>query len=299
MKKILLFLIIVSPVLFGQSAGKTGLAFLKHGFGARNVAMSDFGAVGVTDVSAFNYNPAQLANYQHAEIIFNHSEIITDVRSETFGAGFKMFGLPFALGVNTTSIQDIEIRTQPGDAASTFNAHYFYGGLSTGFFVADDISIGMGVKYLYEGMLTYKSNGYAVDFGVSYYNIIDGLEVGASYRNIGSMDELKSEATKLPGDLRVGAAYKKSLPEFNGDITFLGGYQKYLDTEDNHLHAGAEFVFKKLAALRVGYQTGYDSKGFSAGLGLYYSGFNFDYAFVPFQYDLGNSHIISIKYNFM
>ncbi|GJQ62188.1 MAG: hypothetical protein SCALA702_12410 [Melioribacteraceae bacterium] len=299
MKKIVLLILFLSGFGFAQSAGNTGLAFLKHGFGARNIAMGDLGVAGIDDLSAFNYNPAQLAKYKRAEIIFNHNEIMTDVRSETFGAGFKLFGLPFALGVNTTSVSDIEIRNTPGDPASTFNANYFYTGLATGFFVSEDISVGLGVKYLYEGMLTYNANGYALDFGVNYYDLVEGLELGLAYRNIGSMNELKSEATKLPGDLRFGAAYGMDMPELNGELLVVGGYQKYTDTDDNHIHAGTEFVFKKLAALRLGYQIGYESKGFSGGLGVYYSGFNFDYAFVPFQYDLGSSHIISIKYNFM
>lgn len=299
MKKLLFFLLALSTFVFAQSAGKTGLAFLKHGFGARNIAMGDFGAAGVNDVSAFNYNPAQLVRSGGSELIFNHNEIITDVRSETFAAGFYLFGIPFAAGINTTSVNDIEIRETPGDPSSTFNAHYFYGSLSTGFYLSDNLSAGFGVKYLYEGMLTYKANGFAVDFGASYTGLIEGLEIGASFRNIGSMDELKSESTKLPGDLRIGAAYGFDVPELKGDVSFVGGYQKYVDTDDNHLHLGGEFSYKKAAALRLGYQFGYESKGITAGAGFYYSGFTFDYAFVPYDYDLGNSHIISIKYNFM
>ena len=44
MKKIFILLLVSSSVLLAQSAGNTGLSFLKFGFGARNIAMGDAGA---------------------------------------------------------------------------------------------------------------------------------------------------------------------------------------------------------------------------------------------------------------
>jgi len=63
------------------------------------------------------------------------------------------------------------------------------------------------------------------------------------------------------------------------------------------LNAGLELLLKQRLALRAGYQTGWDEKGVHAGLGLAFSRYAIDYAFVPFGADLGTSHRFSISLN--
>ncbi len=297
MKKLLLILFITSAML-AQSAGSSGLSFLKSGFNARNIAMGDLGVASANDVSALYYNPALIADYNSSQLTFTHNQWIQDVSSEIFGASFHMLGLPFAFGLNTTSVSDIEVRTHPGEAQSTFSAHYFYGSLSTGFYLTDKISTGVTVKYLYEGMFSDNATGWGFDFGLKYSDLIEGLDLGASYSNVGSMNKLRNEETQLPTDLRAGAAYNFELPQIQSDIVLTGGIQKYTQTDDTHIHFGAEIFYDDLIALRGGYMTGYDSKGLTAGLGLLWNSINFDYAFVPFDYGLGDSHIISLMYTF-
>lgn len=298
MKKVFAIILILTSVSFAQSAGKSGLAFLKNGFGARNIAMGDLGVTSAKDVTALNYNPALLTNYKSAQVSVTHNEWINDVKSEMIGASFKMFDLPFALGLNTTSVSDIEIRTRPGEAESTFNAHYFFGSLSTAFHIVDDLSFGLTFKYLYEGLFTDASTGYGFDFGLSYKTSIEGLNFGGAVRNLGSMNELRTEATKLPVDLRFGGEYNFNVQDINSDITVLSGFQKYLDTEDTHIHFGAEILYDRLIAVRAGFMTGYEAKGLTAGLGVIWNSVNFDYAFTAFDYGLGSTHTISVAYSF-
>jgi hypothetical protein len=56
-------------------------------------------------------------------------------------------------------------------------------------------------------------------------------------------------------------------------------------------------VYESFLALRAGYQIGYDAKGYSAGLGIRYGLLQFDYAFVPFLNDLGNTHTFALTFN--
>lgn len=298
MKKLLVILIFSSTLVFAQSAGNTGLSFLKFGFGARNMAMGDIGVVSADDVSAINYNPALLVNYSTPQIMLTHNEWITDVRSEVIGVSFSLWGLPIAAGFNSTSVSDIEVRTRPGEAESTFNANYFYGSFSTGFYLIDDLSFGMTIKYISENQFTDVSNGYGFDLGLNYSGLYDGLNIGASIKNLGSMNEFRNEETKLPVDLRVGISYLFNLESINSEVLVGSGVQKYLDTDDTHYNFGGEFLYDQLIAVRLGYMVGYESKGITAGMGLIWDKLNFDYAFVPYDYDLGNSHIISVKYTF-
>ncbi len=288
----------ISTTLSAQSAGNSGLAFLKFGFGARNVAMSDLGVVGANDLSALNYNPSLLAVNNKTQLSFTHNSLLQDLNSEMFAGSFNAFGLPIAVGVNTTNIADIEIRTTPGDVQSKFSAHYFNGSISTAFHLLEKIYFGVTYKYIYENLFSDNASGYGFDFGVNYQSNITGLTFGAAVRNLGSMNQLRNESTKLPADFRLGAAYNFSLQNSKLDFTALAGFQKYTSQGDSHIHLGGEAVYDKLLSLRIGYASGYDTKNLSAGFGVNLKGINLDYAYVPIKYGLGDSHIISILYTF-
>lgn len=298
MKKFLFLFILLGVNLFAQTAGSSGLSFLKLGFGARNIAMSDFGAAGVNDLTALHYNPAMLDTARGPQLAISHNQLIQDVFSEMIAGSFSIFGLPFAVGVNTTSVPGIEIRTQPGDPQATFNAHFFSASISTAHPITEDITAGATVKYVYESMLSDNATGLAFDLGVKYTGLMENLTFGASMRNLGSMNELRTTATKLPADLRIGFSYLYPLESIKSVLNAVAGYQKYTSTSDNHIHVGAELLYDGFLALRAGYMSGYDSKSISAGLGVVWGKLNFDYAYVPYKYSLGDSHIISVAYNF-
>jgi hypothetical protein len=298
MKKFLLIFIFASTLVFAQSAGNTGLSFLKFGFGARNIAMGDAGASASNDLSALYYNPARLALVEKNEILIMHSSWIQDVNSELFGVKWNMFGLPWAIGLNYTSISDIEIRTRPGEPDSKFDANYFFGSLSTGFYVWDKLSFGTTIKYLYEGLLNDEANGLGFDFGLNYETPFKGLSLSTVIKNIGSMNALRNEETQLPTDFRLGSAYKFSVESAKLDFIGVAEIQKYIDTDDIHFNLGGDIIYDEIFALRVGYQSGYEAKSFTGGIGLMWGSLRFDYTYMPFSLDLGNANLFSLQFKF-
>ena len=298
MNKIILIIILSTAAIFSQSAGNSGLSFLKYGFGARNIAMGDAGTALSNDLTGLFYNPAKLALTEKSEVLFMHNEWIQDVSSEVIGVKTEFWNIPFALGFNVTSVSGIEYREIPGDPISKFDANYFFGSLSTGFFVTDNISFGASFKYLYEGLLNDEAYGYGLDFGLNYLLPYEGLTVSTVIKNIGSMNALRNESTKLPTELRLGAAYTYNLEDSKFDFTGGAEFQKYLDTDDNHFNFGGEVLYNKLIAARVGYQTGYISRGFTVGVGLMWGNIKFDYAFLPFSLGLGNANLFSLQFKF-
>ena len=70
MKKIILLITIPLISILPQSAGNSGLSFLKFGFGARNISMGDVGSVLSNDVTALYYNPANLAGTEGSQVMF-------------------------------------------------------------------------------------------------------------------------------------------------------------------------------------------------------------------------------------
>ena len=298
MKKLIIIFSFISVVSFAQSAGNSGLAFLKFGFGARNIAMGDAGSSASNDLSALYYNPSRLASFESNQAMFMHSEWIQDVTSEVGGIKWNMFDLPWAVGFNVTSVADIEVRDKPGEAISTFNANYFFLSLSSGFNVINNIDFGATIKYLYEGILNDQSAGYGLDFGLNYFTPIKGLTASTVIRNIGSMNSLNLVGTKLPLDFRLGGAYNYNLPTAKLDLIATGEFQKYLDNDDIHFNLGGEVVYNETFAVRAGYQTGYEARGFTAGIGIEWSSLRFDYAYTPFSLGLGNANQFSLQFSF-
>ena len=299
MKKIILLLTIPFISILPQSAGNSGLSFLKFGFGARIISMGDVGTVLSNDVTALYYNPANLAGNGESQIMFMHNEWVQDVTGEVLGVKSSIFGLPVALGLNTTSVSGIEIRQKAEvDPEGTFDANYFFGSLSTGFFINENIAFGVTGKYLYEGLYTDESTGWGIDIGLNYKTPYKGLTAGAVLKNLGSMSALRAESTKLPTEFRAGAAYSFDFNKSDFGALAAGEFQKYTSDDDIYFNFGGEVMYKNIIALRAGYQTGYESRNFTGGIGLIWGNLNFDYAFVPFSLGFGSANLFSLSFKF-
>lgn len=297
-KYIAAFILIISNLNFAQNAGSTGLAFLKFGLGPRNLAMGDIGVVSARDITALHYNPAMLSFNDNPEIIFMHSEWIQEVKSEYLGASYRIWNIPIAAGLNTVSIDGFEFRDRPGEAQASFGAHYFNLSFSSSFKLTDDISIGATYKYIYEKIFTDDAGGYAIDIGAYYVSPIKELTIGAAFRNMGSMDELRYEATKMPAEFRFGALYEFVLEKAHSKVSLGSQTLKYFESGGLKISFGGEYLYDELFAFRLGYMASERAKGITVGVGAFYLGISFDYAFVPFNYDLGAAHLVSLKYTF-
>jgi hypothetical protein len=112
------------------------------------------------------------------------------------------------------------------------------------------------------------------------------------------MTELRNEATKLPSALRLGGSYSIYITGMSSKLLLgVDGY-KVFDGGKFHANTGAEFQYKDFLALRVGYQSGYENKSITTGIGLKYRSISLDYAFVPYKYSLGSSHTITLATSF-
>ncbi|MEW6003828.1 MAG: PorV/PorQ family protein [Stygiobacter sp.] len=295
MKKILFIYFAIISLVLPQSQNESGYAFLKNGFTARNIAMGEFGAVGINDLSALHYNPSYLALNNKTQLAFSHHSLFNDYSSENFGFSFNLFNLPFAIGINTTKIDGIELRTKPGELIAKFNANYFYASLSSAYQIKN-FYFGATIKYLYENIYIDDSNGYAFDFGFNYEKFYDNFSLGVVIKNIGNVNELKNIKTKLPLDFQIGINYNYKYDDF--EFNPIIGYQNYLTDKISHLHFGTEIKYNQTVSLRLGYVSNYDSKNITTGLGVVFKKFNIDYAYVPIKYGLGDNHILTLIYNF-
>ncbi len=291
------FCIAAAP-LFGQG-GQSGLAFLKIGVGSRALAMGETGVAGETLGSSLFYNPSNCARDEHTSIVFMHNAWVQDIPTEYFGAvvPYGDWALGVQMGLN--SVNGIELRTTPGDPHGTFDSKSYFGGISAAVRITDNIDAGITAKYIFEKILVDVADGYAFDFGLSWAPISSGdfstLRTGIALLNVGKMSALRTEAITLPKMLRVGAAYSLPVSGVKGDIVIEAATLSLFDEKKTHASIGVEMDFSKTIFLRAGYQSGYETKSFSAGLGAAWSSVRFDYAFIPFQQSFGIAHAVTVS----
>jgi hypothetical protein len=288
---------LLSPYGFAQNdgAGNTGLAFLKLGAGARAISMGEAFSSVTDDATAFIYNPARLTAVDKNNVALMHNQSVMDLKTDYIAAKFVISKKLFlGVGLFTTSLSGIEIRNIPGAAIDNTDSRNMSTGISFGYKFSPDISAGITWKYLFEKIYVDEASGFAFDFGANYSK--KNLNLALVFSNLGSMNELLNQSSDLPASVRFGGSYSFSKDKF-GFLLSLDGY-KILNGGNFHANTGAEAGYNKFVFLRLGYQTGYDNRGFTSGIGFSYKGINLDYAFVPYSSGFGNSNTISLGLNF-
>ncbi|MCI0473412.1 MAG: PorV/PorQ family protein [Ignavibacteria bacterium] len=297
MKKLIIIIILLSAgftAAQNDGAGNTGLSFLKLGVGARSIAMGEAFVSLADDGTAYIYNPAMMNATENGNVTAMYNSSMFDMTNNFIGAKFRMKKFGIGIGLLNTTVSDIEVRTIPGAPLEKFNATNFSGGISLSYEAYKGLSLGTTVKMIYEKIYIDEASGFGFDFGASYR--INNFSFGAVFANIGSMNELKNSETKLPASVRFGGSYFYKQDEFT--VTGAADGFKVLDGGAFHGHIGLEGGYKDFLFLRTGYQTGYDNKGFTAGLGLKYKSLYVDYAFQPYNSGFGSGNSFSLGFNF-
>ncbi|MCA9732023.1 PorV/PorQ family protein [candidate division KSB1 bacterium] len=297
MKKYILLTFVISlpGILFAQ-AGSTGLALLKIGIGGQGAALGESVVAGNNGALSAYWNPAGLTQ-SNDEIVFGHSEWLQDISYEFIAMKFRGYGASWGLLLQVQNVDNIMHRTKATPAPlSTFSEHEVVSGVSYARAFSQYLSFGATAKFISERHFSYTSSGAAIDLGLNYQlNQIKGVQLGASLHNLGKLSELREEATKLPALLRVGVAYMPEMEIMQAKMRVLAAYTKIFNNEA-YAGFGIEALAKEALALRIGYQAGREAQSISAGLGFILSRYRLDYAYVPFSYDLGDTHRLSFTF---
>lgn len=293
---LVLLFITISLKSYAQNdgAGNTGLAFLKLGAGARSIAMGEAFSSISDDATAVIYNPARLNFGQNNNVTIMHSSSVQDLSTEFIAAKFKVKRFAFGFGLMKTSIDGIEVRERPGAPLDKFTAQNLSAGMSVSYMINDNLSIGATSKFLYEKIYIDDASGLAFDFGTCYSK--DNLSFSFVVANLGSMNELRTQSTKLPSSARFGGGYNFKKDNFTFLVS-LDGY-KIFDGGSFHIHTGGEIGYKDFVFFRLGYQSNYENRNLTTGIGFKYKSMLLDYAFVPYTNDFGTSNNFSLGFTF-
>ncbi len=300
MKRILIFIIasnLSMNAISSAQTGKTGLAFLKLGVDARALGLGETYTALTNTPAGTYYNPASIFNTSDLQLLIMHNEWTRDTKVEFISAITSLKNFSFGLSINSTRIENIEIRTNPGPPIGTFDAQNAAVGLTTSYNFDSKFYFGLTTKILYEKIYVDEATGYAFDFG-GIYTTTWGTNIGLSINNVGKMNKLENEATSIPTSIRLGGIHEIKLMNNDGVLCLASDVVTFPKEKGTHLHIGTEFAYKSTIAVRLGYQTGYESRNFSTGIGLEYKMFRLDYAFIPFRYDFGSTHTFSLGISF-
>ncbi len=160
--------------------------------------------------------------------------------------------------------------------------------------VLPNLSAGAAVKLIYEKIDFESATGWAIDAGITHRTVIEGLTLGASMQNLGPQAKFVEEKFYPPFTLRGGAAYRIDDPWLGGKAILAADALLPNDGE-LRLHMGLEYTYRSIVSVRTGYKGNYYAQGFTLGVGVAYRSLTFDYAYLPVEFELGDSHRVSLS----
>jgi len=290
------------PAVHGQDSG---LAFLRVGVNAAGLARGDTGVASEHGAYATYWNPAGLAAEGGNELAISHHIWIADVRTYAVASKFRI-GQKTGVGlfITATGAGDLEAREGPGKPDGFFDAQFVSAGVAVGR-AFGPVTAGVTIKYLSERIFVSSADGYAFDFGLQTALLNGGLLLGAAFQNLGKMQRLNAEATKLPQSLRIGAEIFpfRILAENDGtpllNTSLIVEFSHNTVTQTNQFHVGLSGEVLDTVTARIGYLSDDALRDFSAGIGLAIANLTFDYALLPFEDGFGGpAHIVSLGYSY-
>lgn len=281
---ILLFLL---TFLSKDDVGTTMYPLLKIGVGPRAVALGETYVGLADDITSAYWNPAGLADVSGLQFFVSHHEWFLDIRDEYLTMGLPGLNGYFSFGGIYSATQDVEIWDANNMPLGTETLWSGILTVSHGRKIKDNLSLGFGIKAIYEDLYEETLNDFAADFGAQL-KLSDKFQIGCALRNL-------SYTLEVPSDIKLGVCFR-GLKQFNlvMDATF---------PSDNipSIHAGVEYNSTEYFSARAGWRSGpYDISnlgwvsGFTSGFGIHYMGLHLDYAFVPYG-KLGLTHRIGLS----
>jgi hypothetical protein len=323
---------IAAPPAGAQTkTGTTIGAFLLIEPSARMTALGNAGSTREDGLDAVYYNPAAIGRIERYGVLFSHSAWLADIGLEYVAVGIPMgsWGNAYA-SVTSLNSGDIDVRTvaQPGGTGERFQVSDIALSLGYGRAITDRFAVGVQVNYAQETIWHSSMSAATVSLGTLYRTSERGLRLGASLSNFGTHGRFSGSDLRitydvdpnvsgdngaLPGEAftdpyAVPVVFRAGLglPVRLGDSGLLDLVVDAFHPNDNteSLGAGAEYRYRNLLALRLGWQDAFQQDaetGLTAGGGLggkldVYS-YRLDYAWADHG-RLGGTHRVSFGLEF-
>ena len=281
-----------------QDGGGGTRSIFTIGAGSRAISMGgSFVALG-DDPAALYYNPAALKSNRHFGIMLNHIQLFSgfsDASYDFLGIVYPTLsvgsvGLGF-MTAGTGGIREFdEYSRELGEISYRESQAILAYGFEVPWNLLGRLTLGSSIKLLHQRVGDYSDTGSGIDIGLLYRTrYLEGFTIGANLQDIvGAETKLQEVSEKVDRTMMLGAGYARRFQ--NGSVLNLTAQYDVPERADKDLRFGAEFIFKNLISVRLGY----DSEQVTAGIGLALRGYQVDYGYFS-RTDAGSSHPISLS----
>lgn len=303
----------VSDLINGQSNfSKVGTgtgSFLTLPVGARATAMGGAYAGVADDPTALYWNPAGIMLSPGSSASYSYAALFGQTKHNFAGITFPL-GTDYKIGLSaiTYGTDDIGITTlfQQQGTGESYTVRDLAFGLTLAGQLTEQFSFGATGKLINLGIADITATGVAFDVSTMYKPGILGMRIGFAVQNLsaplkytgprleqtGGIDpvtgnkaadvQLDATEASLPLIFRAGISTDVLEGNENHSLLFATEFTTSSDSPEK-VGLGAEYVWRKLLAARLGYQFGSpDAFGLSGGVGVNYQVGNFtgqlDYA---------------------
>jgi hypothetical protein len=270
----------------GQSAGQ----ILQQDQGARPAALAGAYTAFGSDLECVGKNPAGLAGLEQAEVKFMHLGGVEGLTTEWLAGAVPVPGLGTLAAQVLYRGQPAIDNQVPGEAPVDVRDLLF--GAAVAFPVVPGLEAGLNAKLLLLTLGPVDTSALAADLGVRY--ALDGAtRLGLALRQLGTGVKFRSAEDPLPQTFSLGAS-RVLLPDGVHELEAALDLDYLVPDQNWTARLGAEYRFKRILALRLGYaySAARTVNSFSAGVGFRFAlgrvGMSLDYALRPQLWETGD-----------
>ncbi len=328
MRKVFLVVAIALAVrpAAAQSIAKYAGEFMAIGVGGRALGMGSTQVALASDATAGYWNPAALVRINYPEVMLMHDERFAGLVNYDYASIAIPYGADQSLGVSlmrlgVDGIYDTRsaLIDYSGSGVVDATNRLDYSKVTT-FSSADwalyvsyasrstqDFSYGVNIKLIRRSLAEFSATGVGFDVGLLYSPAANWF-VGLNAQDITTTFLAWSTGTDelVSPTIKAGTAYYVDLfggrfaPTCDVDVRFENrqfASVANVGAVSIDPHAGLEFDYKQLLAIRAGYS---DVKQLTLGAGIHFRKLDIDYSYAHFgqEVGLGDTHRISLRFVF-
>jgi hypothetical protein len=274
----------VLPNFGGQRAGLSALSFLKNDLSPTSFGMAGASVANKGNLFSAENNAAALVQIPNTGIALSNYAVGAGIHQSFLGAAFKL-KTEAVLGFTVNSLNSgaMQVRTEfePNGTGQEFYANNTAVGVHYAQQLSERFSIGVGIKYVYEGISTYKNSTVTGDIGFLYVTDFKELTFAVVVKNFGGNSQMQGSDLESSYNRTQVSLGKYTTPTiFKMGFSFVP-YDKdnkklLVAAELNHpsdnaenLRFGAELSFRDLLFTRLGYKLSVKGQNYpTAGVGI-------------------------------
>lgn len=317
-KLTVLLLILLACPAFSQVGGENVYQFLnlissprQAALGGKTITTYDY------DVNQPLFNPASINEEMNGRLALNYSNYLGDVNYGTASYAYThdKHVNTFHAGVTYINYGKFDGRNEFGEATGTFSGGEVALSLGYAYNVPwTNLYLGANAKFISSTLESYQSFGVAVDLGAIYVDDKNDINYGLVIRNFGTqITTYNGEKEKLPFEVIAGISQElenvpvrwhltlENLQKWKvafanparSEQTIDGGVQEekvgFLANAFRHVIFGVEVLPQKAINIRLSYNFRRAAElkildqrtfsGISAGFGIRFNKFRFDYSY--------------------